>query len=83
MKLKKPREGQKSTIQWCERYHAPFPPCEACNEPCDGKHLKTETRIFRNGRWELVVEGFTPDYKPEEVVEGKLRKFTINQEEKK
>ncbi len=26
---------------------------------------------------------FTPDYEPEEVVDGKLRKFTINQEEKK
>ncbi len=29
-----------------------------------------------------VGEVFTPDYEPEEVVDGKLRKFTINQEEK-
>jgi len=85
MKLRKPREGQKSTVEWCNRegFGIPFPPCKACHDPCDGKHLKTETHIFRNGRWELLGEGFTPDYEPEEVVDGKLKKFTINQEEEK
>ena len=64
MKIERPREGQKSTIKYCARWGVPNPPCEACSDPCDGEHLKTETQIFRDGQWERV--SFTPSYEHEE-----------------
>jgi hypothetical protein len=81
MKIEKPREGQNSTIKYCDKLGVPNPLCDYCSDPCDGEHLKTETRIFRDGKWELF--SFTPSYEPEESIDGKLKKFTIKKGEKK
>lgn len=84
MKIEKPREGKKFTIKYCDREGVPNPPCGACSKPCEGEHLKTETRIFKDGKWELDKSTdkpiFKPSYEPVESVDGKLRKFTIKKE---
>ncbi len=44
--IRRPREGDTTTIVYCKDYGVPNPPCP-CVRPCEGEHLITEIQVYR------------------------------------